>query len=247
MNLQNVHLLGIGLHIAKPDWRLANQLHTHHELIIVTAGRQFAEIRGAVYTIGAGEAVCFLRQELHTEWTDPQNPVRSFFISLTWPELPTLPQHHVIDQEGRIGQLAHWLYAERQAGSLRTRPTVDAFTSAVVAEFFRLAAPHETPLVRDLRHFMREHLAQRITLDDLAAQCGLSKYHFVRRYRTLTGRTPMEDLRRIRLDAARDLLLTTTLPLKEIAPRCGLHDEFHLCRLYRKQAGHPPGQLRRRR
>jgi transcriptional regulator GlxA family with amidase domain len=61
----------------------------------------------------------------------------------------------------------------------------------------------------------------------------------------LTGLTPMEDLRQLRLEAARDLLLTTDLPLKAIAPRTGLGDEYHLSRLFRRAFGIAPGALRR--
>jgi transcriptional regulator GlxA family with amidase domain len=75
----------------------------------------------------------------------------------------------------------------------------------------------------------------------------MSKFHFSRRYRQLTGLTPMEDLRQLRLEAARDLLLTTDLPLKAIAPRTGLGDEYHLSRLFRRAFGIAPGELRRHR
>ena len=57
----------------------------------------------------------------------------------------------------------------------------------------------------------------------------------------------MEDLRLIRLTATRDLLLTTALTLKEIAPRCGLGDEFHLARLFSRHFKIPPGAVRRKR
>ena len=57
----------------------------------------------------------------------------------------------------------------------------------------------------------------------------------------------MEDLRLIRLAAARDLLLTTALTLKEIAPRCGLGDEFHLARVFSRHFKIPPGAVRRKR
>lgn len=54
-------------------------------------------------------------------------------------------------------------------------------------------------------------------------------------------------LRLIRIDAVRGLLFTTTLPLKEVAPRCGFRDEYHLSRIYRQVTNHTPGQLRRHR
>lgn len=246
MDFQGTQLIGIGSHVAKPDWRLADQTHPHHELIIVQAGRQFVEMNESSYSVSAGEAIWFPQNERHTEWADSTDPVRSSFLALVCPRLPILPRDHVIDEDGRLAQLARWLYAEREADPSLSNPVVNAFAASIAAEFFRLASRHGNPLVTQLRRYMRKNLSVPISLDDLSAHSGLSKFHLVRRYRTLAGRTPMEDLRLIRLDAVRDLLLTTTLPLKEIAPRCGLRDEYHLSRIFRMVTGHSPGQLRRR-
>jgi len=151
----------------------------------------------------------FPQKTPHTEWADPDDPVRSTFLSVRWQELPRPPALRITDTEGRIGQLAHWLYAERERDPSPDRLIATALTQALVGT--------------------------------------LSKFHFIRRYRTLTGRTPMEDLRLIRIEAARDLLLTTNLPLKEIAPRCGLGDEYHLSRLFRRYQDVTPSELRHRR
>ena len=73
----------------------------------------------------------------------------------------------------------------------------------------------------------------------------MTKYHFLRRYRALTGKTPMEDVRAIRLDFARNLILTTDLPLKLIAVQAGLGDAYQLSRLFRKHLNLAPSALRR--
>ncbi|MEI6085052.1 MAG: helix-turn-helix domain-containing protein [Verrucomicrobiota bacterium] len=247
MNYSSIQLLGIGRHMAKPDWRLAMQVHTHHEVIIITAGRQFAEVEGTTLTVSTGDVLWFPQNVVHTEWADPNDPVQSLFAGIVWPELPRPLSCRITDAEGRISQLARWLYAEREHDPAPNRPITTALTQTIVAEYLRLTTEHNDPRVGQLRKFMRQHFSRTLTLDDLAAAINLSKFHFIRRYRSLTGRTPMEDLRLIRLEAARDLLLTTNLPLKEIAPRCGLGDEFHLCRLFRRQFRTSPGQFRQHR
>jgi transcriptional regulator GlxA family with amidase domain len=82
-------------------------------------------------------------------------------------------------------------------------------------------------------------------LDDLARKAGMSKYHFVRLYKKLSGRTPMNDVRMIRVEAARDLIITTDLPLKTIATRVGLGNEYYLCRVFRQAFKVPPGYFRK--
>jgi AraC family transcriptional regulator len=78
----------------------------------------------------------------------------------------------------------------------------------------------------------------------LAHVAGLSKFHFIRAYTAQAGLTPMADVRAIRLDAARHLILTTDLPLKVIAPQVGLASEFHLSRLFTAHFGAGVRQLR---
>ena len=246
MNLTTIKLVGIGRHAAKADWRMADQIHPDHELIVILNGRQSVEMPGLAFTAGVGDVFWFPRGVVHTEWADPQDPVESIFLSLAWQELPEPPCRQVTDTEGRLGQMARWLYAERQADPSLARPIAGALTQTIVAEYLRLATQPAEPLVGRLRQFMQQHLAEPLTLDDLASKSKLSKFHFVRRYRVLTGRTPMEDLRLVRLAAARDLLLTTGLTLKEIAPRCGLGDEFHLARVFRRHFKIPPGAVRRK-
>ena len=58
---------------------------------------------------------------------------------------------------------------------------------------------------------------------------------------------PMEDVRIIRANYARELILGTSLPLKEIAPRAGLGNEYAMSRIFRRYFNMPPGAWRRHR
>ena len=98
----------------------------------------------------------------------------------------------------------------------------------------------------DIREYMRSRLKQKIYLADLAHQVGMSKFAFVRKYKRLSGRTPMQDLQRMRLNQARNMLLASGLPLKAIAPEVGLGDEYQLSKLFRRHFRLSPSELRMR-
>ncbi len=74
---------------------------------------------------------------------------------------------------------------------------------------------------------------------------GVNKFHLSRVFRTRTGTTPMEYIRHARLDFAHRLLLETDLPLREIAPRTGFANEYHLSRLLKARYGRGARELRR--
>jgi AraC-like DNA-binding protein len=240
MNLASARYLGVGHLLPDPRWEMADHSHEFHELIVVQRGQIYVEIKGETRTARAGETLWYPAGVAHREWVNPRAPAETIFISWSWRELPATWPLQLSDTHGRIGEMSRWLLADRD-----TRSTGNPLLHAILAEYDRLVTHPDDPLVTSLRAHIRQHLAEAITLDDLAAKAGLSKFHLIRRYKALTGRTPLEDARRIRLQTARDLLLTTALSLKEIAPRVGLGDEYRLCRLFRQVFQTTPGQLRR--
>jgi len=241
MKLTTAQFTSIGHLPALPDWHMARHSHAFHELIIVLRGQISVEIRGQTRRARAGELLWYPAGTAHREWTSDRAPAETLFISWRWRELPAAWPLQQPDTHGRISEMARWLFADRE-----TRSAGNPLLHAILAEYDRLATHKDDPLVTGIRTHIRQHIAERVTLTDLAKRVGLSKFHLVRRYRKLTGRTPMADARLLRLQTARDLLLTTALPLKEIAPRVGLGDVYRLCRLFRQHFQTTPGALRHR-
>lgn len=91
---------------------------------------------------------------------------------------------------------------------------------------------------------MEERLAEPLPLDDLAAVVDLSPVYFSGIFRRVVGEPPKAHLLRLRLDAARDLLRQTTLPVKQIAERTGFRGIHYFSRIFRKHVGLPPRQYR---
>lgn len=82
-------------------------------------------------------------------------------------------------------------------------------------------------------------------LDDLARECGLSKRHFLRAFKTSTGEPPHRWLLGRRIDRAKELLVGSALELSEIANLCGFSDQSHFNRMFRRMTGETPGGWRR--
>lgn len=93
--------------------------------------------------------------------------------------------------------------------------------------------------------FLWQHMSERIGVNDAAGAAGLSRSTLERRFRHVIGRTVNEELLRKRLDRCRELLLTTTLPMTDIAPRIGFLSKNYLHRAFRKRFGCSPKELRR--
>lgn len=95
------------------------------------------------------------------------------------------------------------------------------------------------------REVMEARLAESIPLADLAAAVSLSVSQFSRQFKVSTGETPHRFLMRLRAEAAYRLLRSSTLPIPEVATRCGFSHQEHLTRVLRVQSGLTPAAVRR--
>jgi transcriptional regulator GlxA family with amidase domain len=97
-----------------------------------------------------------------------------------------------------------------------------------------------------LHEWISGHLAEVISLPVLARQAGMSERSFSRRYAQATGMTPGRAVERLRLEAARRLLLETRLPVKRIAQRCGFGSEETMRRSFIRLLAVAPQDYRAR-
>ncbi|MGW2642941.1 helix-turn-helix domain-containing protein [Streptomyces sp. NPDC001348] len=94
--------------------------------------------------------------------------------------------------------------------------------------------------------YMREHLATHITLEDMAKEALLSRYHFLRQFAAATGKTPVQYLTELRVETACRLLTTSNELISRIGSRCGFPNPENFARVFRKHLGCSPLQYRQR-
>ncbi|ORE90371.1 AraC family transcriptional regulator [Aurantimonas sp. 22II-16-19i] len=99
--------------------------------------------------------------------------------------------------------------------------------------------------IRQVVRHIDAGLSETIRLDELAAVARLSNSHFSRAFRISLGETPHRFVMRRRIEEAQHLMLTTRSPLSRIAGDCGLTDQAHLTRLFRRFVGDTPLNWRR--
>ena len=93
--------------------------------------------------------------------------------------------------------------------------------------------------------YMSAHAQDPLTLEDLAAEAGVSKFHFTRLFRAALGTTPHAYLVELRLEAARNLLTGTDLSIAQAASRCGFGNVSHFGSAFAKRFGLAPTAFRK--
>jgi AraC family transcriptional regulator len=101
--------------------------------------------------------------------------------------------------------------------------------------------------LRQITDWMAEHVAEEFSLDRLAAQAGLSKFHFQRLFKAATGVPPSRYHIDLRLNEARRLLRETKMGVVDVALEVGYANPSHFARLFRRETGLSPSDYRRQR
>jgi transcriptional regulator GlxA family with amidase domain len=97
-----------------------------------------------------------------------------------------------------------------------------------------------------LHDWINRHLANDLSLAVLASHAGLSERSFSRHYAQATGLTPARAVERLRVEAARQLLLDSRLPIKRISQRCGFGSEETMRRSFLRSIAATPQEYRAR-
>lgn len=117
-------------------------------------------------------------------------------------------------------------------------------SQACVRRNVRLTGGLAPSLRRRLAEFIDAHLGHAITLGTLAEIASMSEYHLARMFRVSFGMPPHAWIAARRMDRARHLLKTTSLPLQQVASACGYADLSHFSHRFKAGAGVSPSRYR---
>jgi AraC family transcriptional regulator len=101
--------------------------------------------------------------------------------------------------------------------------------------------------LRQLREWMAEHTAEEFSLERLAAQAGLSRFHFERLFKAAVGVSPSRYHIDLRMNEARRLLRETKMSVVDVALEVGYTNPSHFAQLFRREIGLSPSDYRRQR
>jgi len=100
------------------------------------------------------------------------------------------------------------------------------------------------PRVRAAMEYCTRNLADRVTLGDVAAHCGLSVFRLAHLFRAETGTTVQRFLEQQRMLRASELLTRTAMPVQDVASEVGYPSAFYFAARFKKANGVSPTRFR---
>ncbi|WP_218140473.1 AraC family transcriptional regulator [Sphingopyxis sp. YR583] len=191
---------------------------------------------GEMWLIPAGQTYRASAKGGAVRMIEVEIPVSRLAIA---PETRPLAAHHDLAQAALVRAL---LAGDASAA--------DALTAILAKTLEDMVGRAETPAIaqriNDLMAFIQTQLEVPLTVEDMAAQAGMSVNSLIVHFARATGRTPAQYVLRQRLRHACWFLMNRPLSIAEIAFATGFSSHAHLCAIFRRKVGMSPGEWRRR-
>ena len=103
----------------------------------------------------------------------------------------------------------------------------------------------DEPRIRRVDEFLQKNLGSDISLEEIAAVAGVSRFHLIRLFRNVHGETPFRRLTRMRIEEAKRRLETGRESITQIAFACGYDNPAHFASAFLRLVGISPSGYRK--
>lgn len=102
------------------------------------------------------------------------------------------------------------------------------------------------PDIRAAMRFIRNHVEETIGVDDILREVMISRRSLERKFKTHLGRSPLDEIRRVRVERVKELLIASDMPMPEIAHRAGFSGPDRLAVVFKDETGLAPTDYRKK-
>lgn len=225
-------------------------------VIICADGSGWCELDGSGHRVGPGEVLIIPPRLAHRYYADAGRPWSIWWLHVTGEDVPDLLAAIGLTADVPTAPMADsigaFALAETVCDHLETDETWASLTAAAGAAWHLMAQLAAERAARSLggepigrvRAHLREHLAAPVSVPVLAELAGFSPSHFSARFRSVTGFSVTEYVKRLRMARARQLLITSDHSVAEIAAAVGYPDPFYFSRQFSAVNGVSPRAFR---
>ena len=145
-----------------------------------------------------------------------------------------------------IGEMLSCMRAERRMNEGQTSAMIYAMLMKLLERSgVSGAGGIGNPVVDRAIAYIQDHLTDKLTVEEIAANAGYSPSYFSRMFTEETGLSPYQFVLKSRLDQAQQLLKTTRLTVQEIAFQCGFNSAANFCYTFRRMLDTSPYEYRK--
>ena len=226
------------------------------QLVYISQGNGIFIDRGLEYTIPEGSVFLLRPGFWHSYSPDPTTGWTEYFVGFNGETLSRIVMGG-ISQEGSVYMLPaghrdafltmlKYARNDNEDTPLLLLSLLFMILSGIV--YGQAASPNggkkSANLMVKVRNYMEKNIERPFSLQELAAEMGVSYTAFNTLFKQQTGLSPVHYLGKMRLQRAKYKLLKTDLPVKIISKDCGFSSVEYFCNFFRKETGMSPSEFR---
>ncbi|RUO25382.1 AraC family transcriptional regulator [Aliidiomarina minuta] len=257
---RNLYPIAYGHYLHAVGHRVRRSVHTDHLLIFCHQGRGSYRTEQHQGTIEAGQVLFLRRGVAHSYQSDPDQP-----WSIYWAHFAGELVGHYMDYIGLhkdsgspLLSLHNWKALLPDVTQLlnlqhqRLSQERALFASTLLQKILI-----HLPLLRKeeqqngaafnlttLERFMHDNSHRALELTDFARFTGISTHHFSKKFRQLTGDSPIRYFNHMKIRQAQSMLKETSHSVRQIGQTLGFDDPYYFSRLFKKVTGIAPSAYR---
>jgi len=241
-----------------PGWRLdrhANQ--THHILAFAASGRAHYTCDDKSFTVSEGDVLFFPRGTPHSAHSDPRRPwsfySTAFDLRCTAevearlaglpPAVAASNRQELLAMFRQLQQ--HWV--ERQPAYLMHCRAIiqQVLAMTIAASQTRLPPVPHAHRIASIMQMLQRNERDHFTVEELAGMARLSASRFRLLFQQVAGQSVIRYQNTLRVNRAKDLLLSGNCTVTEAAELLGFRDVYYFSRMFKRMTGQNPSSYRR--
>jgi len=240
-------------------WKSEEHAHDFCEIIYVVSGSGFTTIDGKEYCIKSNDIVIYNRKVLHEEVSCSAD-FHVVFFAVDNLKIPTMSEGCLIDPQTSpiisVGEddsilkiLFETLLNEINKKDTGYKAIATYIASSIVFYIMRIKnmSTVNNEVLEELkktRDYISENYMNEINLEKLAESACLSKFYYLHLFKEFFSVSPIKYQTTVRLQKAKELLLSTGLSISEISEKVGYDDYTVFLRAFKNKEEMSPKQYR---
>ncbi len=252
------YLLEAGLFIAGPRYFTRRNGMEMFLLIETISGEGELVYGGEIYTLTANSAIMFSSVEEHIYRTKSNEPwkfrwiqfagcVADLYELLLYPERLTVYSNiNHAELKPIFDQICKYCSRNDAYSNARMSSLITQYITEILCTRFigSKANSDIDKKLAEVREYMKCNIEKKISVEELADMVHISKYYFLRIFKSKIGSSPHEYLVNLRINKTKELLINTNYTLETIAGVAGFSDSRSLIMSFKKNTGMSPGRYR---
>ena len=241
------------------DWHSVPHAHNHTELFFIVSGKGQFLIQDQVFPVDVNNLVIINPNVLHTEDSLNAQPLEYIVLGIGGIELATSVnsngQFCILDhlESVEISSCLRNILREMEQKNPGYEDVCQAYMEILIIRLMRniaLAVPTEPQIISGnrqcaaVKRYIDLHFKEPLTLDQLAEDAHMNKYHLSHAFKREYGTSPINYLITRRIEESKYLLAETDLSMSQIAQLLGFSSLSYFSQVFRRTQAATPMEYR---